>query len=305
MDLKLIDEAVAAYKKDASESDTARLEFFRKLYEIQQNRADAIATADGYEPLPERDGDQDYIDAVPLLSQRSCPIDSTEFAQTCSDIAQHMADNAGLEDDVAKALRTLDWSDFCNKADLEKAGSMPPLFVEDCLRSFDDFGVDAAVPANIFMMVVSFAIRAHIQDVAAKAYAAVSDDAKTGNHARPLVCPVCGAPASLSVVESGVGIDGRARTQYCGTCGTAWPFDRLRCGVCGTQNPSHLHYFHIEGDSAHRLLNCEECGQYERVVFEEDLDKPLVNEVEDVVMARLDRVALDPRFRKETAADEK
>ena len=71
------------------------------------------------------------------------------------------------------------------------------------------------------------------------------------------------------------------------------------CGVCGTENASRLHYFHVEGDSSHRLQNCDECGQYQRMVFEEDLSIPLSMEVEDVVMAKLDAIALDPRFRVE------
>lgn len=93
------------------------------------------------------------------------------------------------------------------------------------------------------------------------------------------------------------GIDGRQREQYCSMCGTVWPFDRMRCGVCGVDNPTRLHYFHVEGDESHRLQNCDECGQCQRVLFEDDLAIPVSFEVEDVVMAKLDKIALDPRFR--------
>ena len=106
-------------------------------------------------------------------------------------------------------------------------------------------------------------------------------------------------PADGFRIAGPSGIDGRDREQYCGMCGTVWPFERMRCGVCGTENAARLHYFHVEGDSSHRLQNCDECGQYQRMVFEEDLSIPLSMEVEDVVMAKLDAIALDPRFRTE------
>lgn len=67
--------------------------------------------------------------------------------------------------------------------------------------------------------------------------------------------------------------------------------------MCGTHNQSHLHYFNEERDFAHRLQSCDECGQYQRMVMQDEAPGPAVMEVEDVVMAKLDRIALDPRFR--------
>lgn len=75
-----------------------------------------------------------------------------------------------------------------------------------------------------------------------------------------------------------------------------WEFERVRCVRCGTRNQGHLHYHSIEGDDAHRIQSCDECGGYIRSVFEEDELQlaPFSFEVEDVVMTRLDVIAADP-----------
>lgn len=75
-----------------------------------------------------------------------------------------------------------------------------------------------------------------------------------------------------------------------------WEFERVRCVRCGTRNRGHLHYHSIEGDDAHRIQSCDECGGYICSVFEEDELQlaPFSFEVEDVVMTRLDVIAADP-----------
>lgn len=298
MNLRTIAEAVEAYKDGASASDAARLDFFEGLFKLQQKRSDEVAP----QALDDLDVDalnEAYGMSSTLLELVPAKIDTGEFAETCAQVAAHLSEGAGLDGEVADTLAAFDWAAFVEKLDLEKAGSQPPEFVEDCLKGFDAFGVDASLSASIIMMVVSFALRAHIQQVAARLFAAVGKDVKEGSRLRPVNCPVCGSPAALSHVAMAAGIDGRDREQFCSMCGTTWPYDRMRCGVCGSDNPSRLHYFNVEGDDAHRLQNCDECGQYQRVFFEEDISIPVALEVEDVVMAKLDRIALDPRFRAE------
>lgn len=300
MNLTLVHDAVDAYRANASESDAARLSFFEGLLTIQQERADELAADMDYEGLSAEEAEASYIALEPLLEKAPVEIDQTKFFGTCSKIAEHMASNAGLDESVCSALREIDWYKFVGKLDLALAGSKPPEFIEACLRDFDTFDISSNAPASIVMMVVAFALRCHIQPAAEKLFGLVPAKT-TGSPQRehPLCCPVCGSPAAASQVDAASGIHGRGRKQYCSMCGTMWPFERMRCGVCGTENASRLHYFHVDGDSSHRLQNCDECGQYQRMVFEEDLSIPLCMEVEDVVMAKLDAIALDPRFRAE------
>lgn len=297
MNLRTISEAVEAYKERASAADAARLDFFESLFKIQQACADEVGVRVS-DSLPSvADAEAAYARFEPLLDMAPAVIDAPRFAQTCQQISAHLAEHAGLDDAVSDALASFNWAEFVDKLNLELAGKNPPEFIEESLQGFESFGVDAGLSASIVMMVVSFALRAHIQPVAQALFSLVGKTAKNGSHLKPVNCPICGSPAALSHVAMATGIDGRDREQYCSMCGTAWPYDRMRCGVCGTDNPTRLHYFNVEGDEAHRLQNCDECGQYQRVFFEESLSIPVALEVEDVVMAKLDRIALDPRFR--------
>lgn len=300
MDMRIIHEATEAYRKVASPADAARLDFFEGLFKIQQERAEESSEVAELRSLTPEEADAAYQAFEPLLSKAPATIDEVKFFGTCKQIGAYMADKAGLEDDVAEALRSIDWYKLIGAFDLVLAGSNPPEFIESTLKDFDKLGIGPELPASVVMMIVAFALRAHIQPAAEKLFASVPKATKdTHQHERPLACPVCGSPAVASHVAAANGIDGRDREQFCSMCGTVWPFERMRCGVCGTENSTRLHYFHVEGDSSHRLQNCDECGQYQRMVFEEDLTIPLSMEVEDVVMAKLDAIALDPRFRAE------
>lgn len=297
MDLKAMERAIAAYAPLGNDADRARLEFFAGLYRLQDEWANRVVAECGYPAPAAEQVEAWYWSREAAFTHVPVPIDPALFAQTLADMADYLAANAGLEDATSAGLKACDWKEFCNKADLGLAGRDPAAFVEMCLSEVDAFGVGADTPAALFAMVVTFALRAWLLKPAETVMAVAPDDRT--NHDCPLDCPVCGTPAAASFVGESAGTDGKGRMQYCAACGSLWPFERIRCGVCGTQNQRRLHYFNLEGDNAHRIQSCDACGQYQRVAFQEDIPGPLCMEVEDVVMARLDQVALDPRFRKE------
>ena len=108
---------------------------------------------------------------------------------------------------------------------------------------------------------------------------------------------MCGGEAGAARVGVTKHSDGRGKELWCPQCGAVWEFERVRCARCGTQNQSHLHYFNIEGDDAHRLATCDECGGFMRTVYQDSALAPFAFEVEDVVMARLDLLALQEATR--------
>ena len=297
MDLKAMERAIEAYAPLGNAADRARLEFFAGLYRLQDEWANRVAAAGGYPAPVAEQVEAWYWNHEPVFMHVPVTVDPIQFAQTLSDFAVDLGDNAGLEDAASAGLKACDWKEFCNKADLGLAGCDPAAFVETCLSDIDAFGVGAETPAALFAMTITFALRAWLQKPS-EAVMAVAPESHA-NHNCPLDCPVCGTPATASFVGEAAGTDGRGRMQYCAACGAQWQFERIRCGICGTQNQRRLHYFNLEGDNAHRIQSCDACGQYQRVVFQEDIPGALCMEVEDVVMAKLDQVALDPRFRKE------
>lgn len=298
MDLKAMERAIEAYAPLGSDADRARLEFFAGLYRLEDEWADRVAAKCGY-PVPAAEQVEAwYRNGEAVFAHAPVSVDPDLFSQTLADMAAYLADGAGLEDAAAAGLASCDWKAFCGLADLALAGRDPAAFVEACLTDTDAFGLTSDTPVTLFAMTLAFALRAWLMKPSEAVMAVAPQDHH--KHNCPLDCPVCGAPSAASFVGQSAGSDGNGRMQYCATCGAQWYFERIRCGVCGTQNQSRLHYYNLEGDNAHRIQSCDECGQYQRVVFQEDIPGPLCMEVEDVVMAKLDRVALDPRFRKET-----
>ena len=296
MDLTQIASAARAYERGGASED-ARLEFFCGLYTLEQRHADE---APAYAVPDAADLTEWYWSGKPVLEQAPVTIEAARFSAIATEAARYLADHAGLAAPVADALRRFDGDGFAAQADLALAGRQPAAFLEGVLSGQGEPSVPDVLQGPVLGTVLTATLRALLQPASEAVCAHVP--APRENHNHPLNCPVCGMPAAASYVGGSAGTEGAGRRQYCGLCGAQWDFERIRCGCCGTRNQGHLHYFHTEDDPAHRLLTCDECDGYERVAFEAQLPGHLSMEVEDVVMAPLDGIAHDPRFRAEAAS---
>lgn len=305
MNREVIDKALDVYLKGAEDQDKERLEFFSELWRIQEEEGARIAEVCPY-AAPEAEIVEDrYWAGKPVFAEYPVEISADDFAQVCNRIAEHLGEHAGLEEEVIDALAQVSWEDFAHVADLKLAGANPPEFVEQTLQTFDTFDIPTELPASVFMMVPAWALRAFLDAPAAAVMASMKPNTNDERvHDNPLLCPVCGTPATASCVGEVTPTNGGGRTLYCSTCGTNWAFERIRCARCGTQNPNHLHWYHIEGDDAHRMQNCTECYNYMRTVFENESPTMQTSmEVEDVVMVKLDAIAHDDRFQLQEIKD--
>lgn len=153
----------------------------------------------------------------------------------------------------------------------------------------ENFVPESALPT--LAVICACALRAHLL-LPAKNAAQEYTNSVDKSADSPLACPVCGYRETLSWVGEFTAHHGNERVKYCPLCATQWAFERIRCGRCGTKNQGHFHYTNEEHDNSHRILICDECHSYERVVFQEHLQSPAFSiEVEDVVMAPLDALA--------------
>ena len=169
-----------------------------------------------------------------------------------------------------------------------EAAALAAAYVESFVELLEDDGMDEDA-ARIGAMAAALALRAFLEGPATAVERALREAGADEPHS--VRCPVCGGEAAVAQVSGAPAGQGRAKRLWCAQCGCAWEFERVRCVRCGTQNQSRLHYFNLEGDEAHRLATCDECGGYTRTVYEEDALAPFSFEVEDVVMAKLDLVA--------------
>lgn len=147
--------------------------------------------------------------------------------------------------------------------------------------------------APLAALLASLALRAQLEKPAASLVGACKKEGVELSSS--LVCPVCGTAPMMAHVGAASASAEHGRVLVCGQCGTAWDFERVRCARCGQRDQTKLHFFNVEGDDAHRIATCDECGGYIRTLYSESALALCSYEVEDVLMARLDAIALDPQ----------
>lgn len=303
MNIKAIDAAIAAYKDTIDEADARRLGLFRELWGVQ----DAIAAELGYGPAWRAPSTQFLIDGLQsdatVFSISPVVIDPALLGSAIERLVRCMDYQGALAPEQSAALAGVDWGKVVSSPVLQTAGAVPGAWLEDFEGACASIGLDAG-SARMAALIASLALRPFLENPACRAIKEIAD-VGIDQH-RFTACPVCGCEPAIARVAGGTAAKGRPRTLWCGQCGTTWEFERIRCARCGTRNQAHLHYHSIEGDDAHRIQSCDECGGYIRTVFEEDELQlaPFSYEVEDVVMARLDAIAADPSVAGGAAAGE-
>lgn len=288
MNLKAIDAAIAAYRTSLDDADNARLAFFRELWGAAAEAASEAATAVEY-AVPDAGDLRAWARAGrPVLAQAPVALDAAALARTMERVAGVLAEKGGFSDSTGEALSRTNWERMAAASDLALAGGDPAAYVESFAGLLEDDGMDEDA-ARIGASAAALSLRALLEGPAA----AVEQARRAAGADEPhsVRCPVCGGEAAVAQVSGAPAGQGRAKRLWCAQCGCVWEFERVRCARCGTQNQGHLHYFNLEGDEAHRLATCDECGGYTRTVYEEDALAPFSFEVEDVVMAKLDLVA--------------
>lgn len=292
MNLRLIDAAMDSYA-ELPQDDVNRLVFFRSVWGLQAASAQECACA--WEAPAEPELRDACARELPLFKLFPVQLDAQRLARDAADIAACIAGKGLMEPAVAAVLQQAEWAQLLGAAGLELAGSEPAAFLDELAAGMVEVGT-AAPAAVAAAQVASLALRCQLEQPAQRALAALKA-AGLFETSHPLLCPCCGSEPALSHVGGQTSSQGRGRLLACLQCGAAWEFQRVRCARCGQSNPGHLHYFSLEGDDAHRLHLCDDCGGYMRTLFSEQGSlAPVSFEVEDVVMARLDAVAHDSRL---------
>ena len=286
--------AAQHYEKTLDAADVARVDFFMDLW-ASLDDADAAGEASrGYEAPPAERVAALSDAEIPVFANTPVAIDAAALSRgVCAAIAR-AAELGGFDREMTDALAGANWDDVITATDVALAGKNPAEYLSALGDQLLAVGM-AEQQAQMGQLFASLALRWQLEGPA-EVVARARKKAKVF-YDHQMHCPACGGDAALARVGEGGSGDGRNKSLWCPQCGTTWEFDRVRCPRCGTRNQGHLHYFNIEGDEAHRIGTCDECGGYIRTRFAGEGDNaPWSAEVEDVVMARLDAVAADPSF---------
>jgi FdhE protein len=110
-----------------------------------------------------------------------------------------------------------------------------------------------------------------------------------------VLCPFCGYYPDMAAIVSGK--DGK-RFLHCSLCGHRWPFRRIMCAVCGTEDADKLENLTPEGDTRNRIDVCRSCNGYIKTLRFDSIDA--LDEcdlsVENIFTAGLDSAALKKGF---------
>lgn len=307
------------YQQEQRPNDVARLALFQDLYAYQDARALQLHT-ENKEELPRNAiiTAQSFADTCQHVCEVMC--NHTALNSAAQAAFMHVSWETligALLDDVQHLLQEERTSDTDMLATSESATHMNVIIAQDDTKyrispahflellmyaaqentaavpdqapTSKNFVPESALPT--LAVICACALRAHLLLPAKNAAQDYTNSADKSADS-PLACPVCGYRETLSWVGEFTAHHGNERVKYCPLCATQWAFERIRCGRCGTKNQGHFHYTNEEHDNSHRILICDECHSYERVVFQEHLQSPAFSiEVEDVVMAPLDALA--------------
>ncbi len=304
MNLKRIDAAIANYRTAGiSIDDAARLDFFRALWgALDEHLRETKTSGEADRQLPAyaapdagtikraEEREQPVFEVAPVT------IKTKLLAECVGCLLATTAKSKVFPDDATRAIMQVSWQKLFIETDMQLAGRTPGVWLDDLVERLISSGL-AAAHARLAALLVSLALKVQLEKPAQLIMKARGAYRLGSTH--PLLCPVCGSsPMMGHVGEHSASV--RGRMLVCSQCGSAWDFERVRCARCGTRNQAHLHFYHIGDDEAHRLEICDECDGYLRVLYSEDALALCVYEVEDVIMARLDALAHDPRVRNKT-----
>ena len=293
MDVKKIHAASAAYAARGERAQAERLAFFGAVWGAQESIERESADAIGY-TCPSSTEVADWAaSGVSVLSQAPVPVTAAILGSAAENIAQRFIEKGGFSQEVVDMLENADWKRIAALAPVEIAGANPEAYLDAVMAQLD------AHSQQLDARMVGFVLSAALKPLLASAASAVCGLARAGLVAlhtpeggKPLTCPVCGGEPTIAYVGPNPFSSGNGRMLWCGQCGAEWEFERVRCARCGTHNPAHLHYISVQGDDAHRVHMCDECGGHLRTRFVDTNDlTPFSYEVEDVVMADLELAA--------------
>ena len=99
-------------------------------------------------------------------------------------------------------------------------------------------------------------------------------------------CPVCAGTPGFAFLGGELG----TRYLLCSRCSCQWPYRRVGCPFCGTDDHTKLSYY-LSEDRVYRLYICQACRRYLKVLDRRKVDRQVLFPVERVTTVGMDLAA--------------
>ncbi|HEY78743.1 MAG TPA: formate dehydrogenase accessory protein FdhE [Dehalococcoidia bacterium] len=110
-------------------------------------------------------------------------------------------------------------------------------------------------------------------------------------------CPICGGNPDFAFLDKERG----GRWLVCSRCDAEWPFQRLQCPYCGTQNQDDLAYF-TDDKGLYRLHVCERCRSYLKTIDLRQTEDEILLPLERYLTLDIDTQAHNDGYRPGSAS---
>jgi FdhE protein len=272
--------AVLALKEKRPASYTPMLEFYGKLFSLQEA---ALLRVD----VPAIDVEPALLavktrDHFPLISLADFHIDQKASRELFYSICR-LSNSA--EDGLQAAARQLKAAIDQNTWQLEDL--FAGLLAEDS-AIFKSAAEALQADMQSLVFICYHSIRPSIVQCASQ----LKKRLKLNAHWPEGYCPICGSPPGLSVLD-----DAGQRFMVCGFCWHQWPVMRGGCPFCKDQKRQLQRYFYSETEREYRVDTCDSCKTYLKTIDMRALDRPVYLPLEQVATLHLDIKAQDLGFK--------
>lgn len=105
-------------------------------------------------------------------------------------------------------------------------------------------------------------------------------------------CPLCGSQPDMAYFEK----TGK-RYLHCELCGEEWPYSRIKCPFCNTEEQEKLGYFEAEEEEGFRVYFCRKCHRYLKTIDKKAFEEVAPLEIENLATIHLDLLAQENGFK--------
>lgn len=208
-------------------------------------------------------------------------LDPKQFRVNCAKLLDIYIRNGALSGpEKIDLMRNVNWSDLEDDT-ISLATIDPNEFFDVATWDLGKNEPDETFPVVLAGLLIGV-VRCYLNLIGQGMTEYLSKTDEVSSADKPLCCPVCGSSASLSGVKENAESKAGTRELFCSCCGTVWPFERIRCGLCGQTNPDELTYVCADEDLGHGLHVCRECGGLLPTVFQDALKSDIDYDVEMV-----------------------
>ena len=266
--LETVDRALDKYKDHKDEQVRLTLAVLGGALREAARRTDERLASDHVAPAWSSEEVEAALKGkAPLIGSTTTDIDREGLLDAVTGVAAALMDAYKDDEDMKAAFVALDWDRYVDDEAVELMRRDPDAWIgrlEETLES----PVETSIVLPACLLGAKVMLSPYARD-AGEAFRRFYEKDDTLHFDRALKCPFCGGDPLIAHVAQ-TPSHGKEKTLVCATCSTRWPFERIRCAVCGEMATSELSYVHDEGDPAHRLHVCNTCETAFPTVFSND-----------------------------------